>query len=349
MNFIRNAWYAACRSQQVRGGEIFHRILLDEPVVFYRKQDGALAALRDRCPHRFVPLHLGKLQGDEIECGYHGLRFDCAGRCVGNPHGDEKILEVAKVHAYPVQELYGLVWIWMGDAPADLTRIPDYGLHGADSSYQVVSGYLHVGANYLLMADNLLDLSHLMYLHDGLLGDPEQAGAEQVVEEDEEGRLVCRHWMPNSKVPAVFDLIYRRDQQPVDMWTEIRWMAPSYFWFDGGVRAPRLEEREDHGWWYGQHILTPETGSTTHYHFAAALPSGTRLNEVDETKFAEMRRFAFAEQDKVMLEAQQAALGDSEFWAMKPSLFSVDAAPARMRRAVERLIREEQAQGRVQA
>ncbi|AZE48375.1 Vanillate O-demethylase oxygenase subunit [Pseudomonas chlororaphis] len=348
MNFIRNAWYAACQSQQVRSGEMFHRVLLEEPVVFYRKQDGSLVALRDRCPHRFVPLHLGKLQGDEIECGYHGLRFDCTGSCVSNPHGDNKTQESARVQSYSAHDRYGLVWIWMGDAPADSTRIPHYGLHDADSNYQVVSGYLHVGANYLLMADNLLDLSHLMYLHDGLLGDRDQAGAKQVVQEDEQGRLVCRRWMPNSKVPAVFDLLYRRDQKLVDMWTEIRWMAPSYFWFDGGVHEPQRGEREDHGWWYGQHLLTPETKSTTHYHFAAALPPGTQLDENDKATFAEMRRFAFAEQDKVMLEAQQAALGDSDFWAMKPALFSVDAAPVRMRRAVERLVNAEIAEGGVQ-
>lgn len=342
MNFIRNAWYAACRSQEVLNKEMFHRILLEEPIVFYRKQNGSVVALLDRCPHRFVPLHLGRLQNDEIECGYHGLRFDCTGRCVDNPHGGGKTLEAAKVRSYATHERYGLVWIWMGDAPSDISRIPCYDSHDINSNLQVVSGYLHVRANYLLIADNLLDLSHLLYLHEGLLGDPDQAGAEQIVEEDELGRVVSRRWMPNSKVPAVFDLLYRRDKKPVDMWTDMRWMAPGYIWFDGGVHEPQRGEREDHGWWAGQHLLTPETQSTTHYHFAAALPSASQLNNTDQAIFAEMRRIAFVEQDKVMLEAQQAALGDKDFWAMKPILFSVDAAPVRMRRAVERLLRAEQ-------
>ncbi|RDJ99653.1 aromatic ring-hydroxylating dioxygenase subunit alpha [Paraburkholderia lacunae] len=342
MAFIRNAWYAACWSADIRAGEMFHRTLLNEQIVFYRKKDGSVAALLDRCPHRFVPLHLGTLQGDDIECGYHGLRFDCSGRCVKNPHGDGRIPQAIHVRSYPVHERHDLVWVWMGEWPADPARIPDYRLIDAKSDYQVVTGgYLHICANYLLMADNLLDLSHLTYLHDGLLGSRDQVSSNQLVRE-EDGKIICRRWTPKSSVPKIFDLLYRRDQQPVAMWTEIQWSAPSYFWFDGGVHAPERQERDDHGWWYGQHILTPETDRTTHYFFAAALPLSTQLNESEKARYAEMRRFAFLEQDKVMLDAQQAALGNADFWSMKPTLLSVDAAPVRMRRVVEHLLRTEQ-------
>lgn len=343
MAFIRNAWYAACWSNEVRPGEMFHRTLLNEQIVFYRKQNGTLAALLDRCPHRFVPLHMGVLRGDEIECGYHGLRFDCSGRCVKNPHGNGTIPEAAKVRAYPVHERHDLVWIWMGDEPADIERIPDYSLIDAKSEYQVITGgYLNIGANYLLMADNLLDLSHLMFLHDGLLGNRDQIGAEQTVYEEENNKVVCRRSMSNSEVPALFGLLYGRDQQRVDMWTEMHWMPPSYFWFDGGVCAPRREEREDRGWYYGQHILTPETDGTTHYLFSAAIPPGTQLNEAQAARYAELRRYAFLEQDKPMLDAQQAVIGNTDFWDMKPTLLSVDSAPVRMRRTVGRLLRAEQ-------
>jgi len=343
MAFIKNAWYVACWSHQIEPGKMFHRTLLDEPIVFYRKQNGTPAALQDRCPHRFIPLHLGTLRGDEIECGYHGLRFDCDGACTRNPHGDGKIPAAAKVRAYPVEERHGMIWIWMGAAPPDITRIPGYSVLDAESGYQVSSGgYLRIDANYELMAENLLDLSHITYLHDGLLGSPEQVGADQTLHENG-GDIICRRWMPDIGVPGIFDMLYRRDQRPVDMWTEMRWMAPSCFMLDSGVRAPGREAREDHGWYYGIHILTPETERTTHYHFAAALPSGTRLSDEEATRFAQMRRFAFEEQDKPMLDAQQRALGDQNFWDMKPVLLSVDAGPVRMRRAIERMLQAERA------
>ncbi|WDR97986.1 aromatic ring-hydroxylating dioxygenase subunit alpha [Burkholderia ambifaria] len=342
MAFIRNAWYAAGWSTEIGSGKMFHRTVLGEQIVFYRKGDGSVAALLDRWPHRFVPLHLGTLRGDEIECGYHGLRFDCSGRCVKNPHGNGRIPDTLHIRGYPVQERHDLIWIWMGELPADPARIPDYGLIDAKSDYQVVTGgYLHISANYLLMGDNLLDLSHLMYLHDGLLGSSDQVDSDQSVRE-EDGKIICRRWAAKSSVPEIFDLLYRRDGKPVAMWTEIQWQAPSHFWFDGGVHAPESSGREHRGWWYGQHILTPETERTTHYFYAGALPLGTQLTEIEKARYSEMRRFAFVEQDKVMLDAQQAALGDADFWSMKPTLLSVDAAPVRMRRIVEQLLRAEQ-------
>lgn len=341
MAYVKNAWYVACWSHQVRPDEMFHRTLLDQAVVFYRKRDGSAVALQDRCPHRFIPLHLGTIRDDRIECGYHGLQFDCSGACVKNPHGEGKIPAAAKVQAYALEERHGLLWIWMGDQPADAQRIPDYRVLEPGKGFALsTGGYLHIEANYELMAENLLDLSHITYLHDGLLGSPEQVGADQTLTDDD-GHLVCRRWMPGVSVPGIFDMLYRRDNQPVDMWTEMRWIPPSNFLLDSGVHAPG-GEREDHGWYYGVHILTPETATTTHYHFAAALPPGTALTDEQATKFAQLRRYAFEEQDKPILDAQQTALGGNDFWAMKPILLSIDAGPVRMQRKLEQLIKADQ-------
>jgi phenylpropionate dioxygenase-like ring-hydroxylating dioxygenase large terminal subunit len=340
MNFIRNAWYVACWSAEVKVGAMFNRRLLDEPVVFFRKEDGAAVALQDRCPHRFIPLHLGTVRGDRIECGYHGLQFDCSGKCIKNPHGDGKIPAAAKVRSYPVQDRHGMLWIWMGDGDGAATPVPDYSMIEAGSGYLTsTGGYIHIKANYELMAENLLDLSHITYLHDGLLGSPEQVGADQVVK-DQDGEIHCNRWMPEISVPGVFDMLYERDGGKVDMWTNMRWLPPSCFVLDSGVHAAG-GAREDHGWYYGVHILTPEGPLTTHYHFAAALPLGTRLTTEEAAKFAEMRRFAFQEQDKPILDAQQAAIGNNDFWDMKPVLLSIDAGPVRMRRALERMLAAE--------
>ena len=339
MAFIRNAWYLACWSGDIQAGQMFKRRLLDEPIVFYRKADGSPVALLDRCPHRFVPLSMGSLKQDTIMCQYHGLAFDCTGRCVDNPHGDGRIPAAAKVRAYPLAESQGMVWIWMGDGAADLAKLPNYEVLQQREGFTTSRGYLQIAANYELMAENLLDLSHITYLHDGYLGSPEQRGADQVLEE-KDGTLICRRWMPNISVPRIFDMIYRRDGKPVDMWTHMTWIPPSNFLLDTGVHEVN-GQREDKGWYYGVHILTPETEKTTHYHFAAGMPPGTRLGEEEAIEFSRLRRMAFEEQDKPFLDAQQAAIGDRDFWAMKPVLLSIDVGPVRMRRQIERLIKEE--------
>lgn len=341
MAFVRNAWYVACWQADVKTGEVFSRQILGEKVAFYRKQNGELAAVQDRCPHRFIPLSLGRVVDDKLECAYHGLQFDCTGKCVKNPHGDGRIPAAAKVRSFPVADKHGMVWIWMGEQPADPAKIPDYSVLDASSGFKTSGGYLHIAASYELMGENLLDLSHITYLHDGYLGSPEQVGADQTLEQVGEG-IQCNRWMPNVSVPGIFNMIYRQDDKPVDMWTNMRWIPPSCFLLDSGVHEVG-GQREDHGWYYGIHILTPETENTTHYHFAAAMPSGTNLSPEDDEKFRTMRRYAFEVQDKPIIDIQQAIIGDNNFWDLGPVLLSVDAGPVRMRRTLERLIAQEAA------
>ena len=112
MTFLRNVWYVAALDTEV-GREMLTRTILNEAVVMYRKEDGQPVAIQDRCPHRFAPLSRGKLVGDHVECAYHGLQFDCSGKCVVNPHGDGKIPQAARVKNYPFIQRYGLMWIWI--------------------------------------------------------------------------------------------------------------------------------------------------------------------------------------------------------------------------------------------
>ena len=112
--FMRNAWYVAASETEL-GEQLFAVKLLNEAVVLYRKGDGTPVALEDACPHRKLPLSLGRRQGDDIECGYHGLTFDCSGSCVRAP-GSKHVPQGAKVRSYPLAVRYGLIWIWMGDA-----------------------------------------------------------------------------------------------------------------------------------------------------------------------------------------------------------------------------------------
>ena len=90
--YLRNAWYVAAWSDDLLDGQLLPRTIMKEPIVLYRKSDGKVVALEDRCPHRFAPLHMGKIvNGDCVQCPYHGLEFDASGACVLNPHGAKNI------------------------------------------------------------------------------------------------------------------------------------------------------------------------------------------------------------------------------------------------------------------
>ena len=156
MTYVKNAWYAAAWSDEVLPGALFHRTYLEQPVLIYRLGDGTAVAMSNRCPHRFAPLHLGKLVGETVECPYHGLAFSSEGRCVANPHGSGVIPNAAKLAAYPLIERHNILWIWLGDAArADPDKIVDYGFMTDTANWTTIHGYMHLNANYEIVIDNL--------------------------------------------------------------------------------------------------------------------------------------------------------------------------------------------------
>jgi phenylpropionate dioxygenase-like ring-hydroxylating dioxygenase large terminal subunit len=155
--FLRNYWYVAATDAEISRRPL-GRMILGEPIVLFRAEDGTPVAFEDRCPHRHLPLSMGRLVGDTLQCLYHGLRFGRDGRCVYIP-GQEHIPQAAKVRCYPVVERYRWIWIWMGDPMlADPAAIADF--HWLDDpNWGAKGAYLHVEANWQLVVDNLLDLS----------------------------------------------------------------------------------------------------------------------------------------------------------------------------------------------
>ena len=131
---------------------------------------GKAVALENACPHRKLPLSMGRLKGDEVECGYHGLTFNQAGACTRAP-GGQRVPKAACVHSYPVEERYGLIWIWMGEAAkADPAKIMNVD-HWGDSAWGLNRGDgMTVECNYLYMTDNLLDPSHVAWVHQTSFG-----------------------------------------------------------------------------------------------------------------------------------------------------------------------------------
>ncbi len=163
--FLRNAWYVAGWSKDF-DRNLRAEMLLEESIVFYRKADGQPVALENACPHRKLPLSQGRIKGDAIECGYHGLTFDGSGRCIAAPTQPERIPTRARVKSYPVVDRYRFLWIWMGDpAAADPDLIFPIENFDNESWGMTDGGVLDIDCNYLWVADNLLDPSHVAWVH----------------------------------------------------------------------------------------------------------------------------------------------------------------------------------------
>lgn len=346
--YLRNAWYVAMWAKNLGTDVIESRQILGEPIALYRKRDGGIAALLDVCPHRFSAFSgLGKiLPGDRIQCPYHGLQFDSDGRCVHNPHGAGNTPSSAAVKTYPAYEQDAIIWIWMGDTKlANSDDIPRYPLL-ADSPPELISkrDHLVMDANYILIIENLLDLSHASILHDGVLGNEETIFAEIDVSEDGDELMVAR-LNRDVPVPGMHDLMFRRNGGQVDMWTDITWRAPGCLRNDTGVTDVG-GTREDGTGIFGHHFLTPIDETTTSYHFCAVRQNPIELEADTETevrnKISDLRHMAFEEQDGVVIAAQQKRMLNSAIDTSRPILLNIDDAPMRFRRILDRLIANEQ-------
>lgn len=343
--YVRNAWYVAAWAEELDGQTFVARTILDIPVVLFRKQDGSVAALTDRCAHRFAPLSMGKLlDGDKLQCPYHGLEYDTSGACVHNPHGNKSIPATARVDAWPVVEQHMALWIWMGDKPADPALIPDFTV--LDNPPEIATtkrDSMMMASNYQLMIDNLLDLSHTCYLHDGLLGNSDVVESDIEVQQDGDDVVVSRT-APNSIPPGMFTQLWPGHPERVEKQTHIRWMAPSTLNLMSGVcdNGGKLDEGTGY---HAIHMLTPETKHSTHYFFTA-VRFGMKTNDESvnrdiQQKIAKMRRFAFEEQDAPVVAAQQIRI-EGALETLKPVVLAIDTGPVRYKHVLQKMIDAEQ-------
>lgn len=346
MTFLRNVWYVAAWGHEVPTNRPFKRTLLGEQVVMFRDSSGIVQALFDRCPHRFVPLSKGTIHGDSLQCCYHGLEFDGSGACTRNPHGDCRIPAAAKVKAYPVIERYSAIWIWMGDPEkADATLIPDFKSIDPERRF-VGKDYLLARANYELETDNILDLSHIEFLHPGTLGSDAVRSAKTEVIQD--GNTVYSRRLTRNErlMPSLEQRYGIAEGQIVDRWLDTRWNAPAVMELWVGVARAGAEDPRSVGKQTPfVHLFTPETHTTTHYWFATSYP--IRMGEKGRKRADEdvkYLRAPFEQEDLPTLEAQQQSMGDTDFWSLKPILLASDGAAVRVRRVLGALIKAEQEQ-----
>lgn len=344
MTFLRNVWYVAGWADEVVRDQLVARTICDEPIVLFRDAQGAARALFDRCPHRFAPLSMGKLcdGGSSIQCGYHGLRFGADGQCNHNPHGDGRIPIAATVKAYPVVERWSLLWIWMGDPDrADPTRIPAFPFLDTTNWY-VGKAQMEIDANYVLESDNILDLSHIEFLHPGTLG-AGQSGEGKTTVTQEGNTVWSRRAIRNEVLPPfLYQATGLTDQAPCDRWLDVRWDAPSTMYLQADI-ALAGTPREQSIQTPQAHLFTPASAEKSYYFYALAMPKSLgEWAEAAAQRNVMGLREPFLREDKPMVEAQQRAMAGRSFWDMKPVLLDVDAPAVRARRVLDQMLAAEQ-------
>ncbi len=347
MKALRNTWYVAAWGHELEPGKIVARRILGEALALYRDAAGAPVAAADRCPHRLAPLSAGRLEPGGLRCMYHGLLFDPSGCCVEVPAQDH-ISPSLKLKTYPMVERDRLAWIWMGDAAlADPALIPD--AHWlADPQWRALPGYLHYDqANYLLIIDNLLDFSHLGFVHENTLGGGRvSAEVKPVIERLDWGLRISRLYpaaplAPYLKALAKFD-------GPVDRWQIYDFRlagnvlsmdfgsAPAGQGALEGARPPQALV------FHTVQCLTPETETSTHYFWAAA--HGFELdNPAVTAEIHKQTAIAFAE-DKAIIQAQAGVIAEHPHERM--IAIAADAAVNQGRAMLARML---QAEGRTEA
>jgi len=346
MAFLRNTWYVALWSQDLAPGQMVSRKFLNEPIVLFRSDDGKAAALTDACAHRFAPLSMGKIvKGSNVRCPYHALEFDGSGKCVHNPHGNGRIANTLKVRSYPVHEKHSMIWIWMGDKEADPALIPDFSILDPDSGRLVSKrDWIKMETSYELIIDNLMDLSHTAVVHEGILGNENTIKANLTIEQDGNAVSVGRS-IPNTPCPGLYNLIYKRDERPVDLWMDMKWYPPACMINYTGVTEPNAPRDQGTGFW-GMHFLTPESEKSTYYLFCAVrfnpISWGQPLDSEIQQQVSHLRRVAFEDQDQGIIKAQQAVIsGHRE--VTRPVLLEIDIGPVRYKRVLDKMIEAEQA------
>lgn len=341
MTFLRDTWYMAGWSEEIGEG-LFARRIAGRPVVLMRRADGSLAALEDRCPHRFAPLSRGTRHGDTVVCGYHGLTYDTQGRCVRNQLG-ATIPKGTVVPSFPVIERDSIAWIWLGSPDkADPALIPDFSFLPDSATNRTLRGYTAMAANYEYGTDNLMDLSHIEFVHKGSF-----AGQGVIFQGKHEAKLDgstlwSNWWMPDVAAPPHTMGVYPPEQR-CDHWLDMRWNAPASMRLEVGA-TPAGMPRERGYAVLQAHIVTPETGHTSHYFWATSRQVEVGNRELD-AMLLQLFAQAFDSEDKPMIEAAyrnvlEGGRGEG-FWDQKPVFLDSDAGGTRARRLIEGMLRKE--------
>ena len=336
--FLENAWYVATSSRQV-DESLLPLKLLGDSLLFYRDSNGQVIALEDACPHRKMPLSMGNRVGNAVQCGYHGLTFDACGKCINAPT-QIKVPDNAFVRSYPVAEKYSLVWVWMGEPNlADEAKIlqladyddPDWGLTDG--------GVLECQCHYLYLLDNLLDPSHVTWVHKTSFASDGTENVPLVIEETNSGVLVSR-WIKNIDPPP-----YYAEMLPfpgkVDRLQYYEAVIPSIainmgIYTREGFGGDNNNLPEDCYRMRSYHFITPIDEHSTRYSWVQHYNTNT-TDEAIRKKLNDGARGAF-EEDRVVLEAVDKGMREKK----RPNLdLQLDIGSRKFRKKLSALIMAE--------
>ena len=341
MSYVRNAWYVAGWAHELAADTPFAITILGDRIVIWRTGSGAIHALEDRCIHRLAPLSRGRCEGERLRCMYHGLLFDPDGQVVEIP-GQDTVPPKARVRNYPVAERGSWLWVWMGDrALADERLIPPaVGLDHPD--YILGHGWLDYEAEARLINDNLLDFSHLTFVHANSFGSgPEFARLPARITAIDRG-VRYQRWNENT-----YGSSSRKSETPMDNFMTYDFLIPGILLMTGGVFPPGAARDSDYGVpdystavsgvTFTSQAVTPMTDRTARYFFSWG-PHRDHGDEAMRDMLMGMAGQAFAE-DKATIEAQQRVIDMTADPKVMPTAH--DRGVTLFNRLVEKLARAE--------
>lgn len=339
--FPKNAWYVACTPEEIDDKPLGRKIC-DEAIVFYRGSDNMVAALEDFCPHRGAPLSLGSVVEGKLVCGYHGLEMGCDGKTIAMP--GQRVRGFPAIRAYPVIERYGFVWVWPGD-PAQADEAKLHRLEWAESPEWAYGGGLyHIGCDYRLMIDNLMDLTHETYVHATSIGQPEIDETPTTTTTEGDAVITARH-MENIMAPPFWRMALRgnhlADDVLVDRWQICRFTPPSHVLIEVGVAHAGNGGYHADAKFKASSIvvdfITPETETSIWYFWGMA----RNFNPNDKALTASIRerqRKIFSEHLEMLERQQKNLLAHADRALLK---LNIDSGGVQSRRVLDRILAAE--------
>jgi vanillate monooxygenase len=339
--FPKNAWYVAARPEDIADKPLGRRIC-GEPIAFFRAEGGQVAALEDFCPHRGAPLSLGRVEAGKLVCGYHGLAMSADGKPCSMPC--QRVRGFPAIKSYPVEERFGFVWVWPGDAArADRAAIPEPAWHGRDD-WAVGGGTFKIQCDYRLLVDNLMDLTHETYVHSTSIGQKEidEAAPDTRVEGDV---VTTRRQMEKIGAPPFWQAAMEANGLDktalVDRWQVCRFVPPSNVLIDVGVALAGQGGYEAEVQFKASGIvvdyITPETETSCWYFWGLA--RHFKPNDAELTSRIRDNQAKIFTEDLEMLERQQQNL---LHWPERNLLkLNIDTGGVQARKIIDRLVAEE--------
>jgi len=337
-NYPRNMWWMAAWTHEITDKPTA-RTLLDRAIVLYRGASGSAVALDDRCPHRSAPLSEGRVCGDALACPYHGLKFGPDGTCIEVPT-QKDIPKTLRVASYPLMERKDIIWIWLGDKSAiEQTPHPPDEL-APDSTWTTIRGYFRLDFNYVLLRENVIDLTHLPFVHSATFGQTDWIKVPEVEFTDTSVRYKAE--FPNSNLTPVFGgpmgiLPGKR----VDRFQVGEMITPavSYSRWIIKDRSPEPGERSDFEM-RAMHIATPISPNETHYFWSASYDMLGISNELLEESRSSIT-FAFQEDAILLAKLHKNVKNDPRGLDYPEVNLGADKAGIHVRRILQRYLQQE--------